>query len=1470
MSRINRIRIVNLNYNHQAFRIDDECFDLATENTLFSLRNGGGKSVFIQMITALFVRKGYRHAGDRKFESYFTTNQPTFIMVEWCLDQGAGYVLTGMMVRKNQEIKDEENSPELEMINFIYEYEGENEYDIKHIPILIQEGNKKSLKGFHVCRQLFESCKQNKQLNFYYYDMYQPARSREYFSKLREYQIYSKEWETIIKKVNLKESGLSELFKDAKDEKGLIETWFLKAVEDKLNQYQNRMKAFEELMTKYVNQYKKNEENFKRQAGILLFRQEMETVLTLEEQLLSHESTMLKYQEELAKLYAILEQLKEETFQFKEEAETQLTELNFQKHQLLYEERSLIIHGLMDQLEELGKEQNRQIQKLEQLKEQEGRIQKQANIYEAARIYQTYVRASEDVQRAESALEVAKKSEQELLPRLQDLGYSLSVVYEEQLERKNREVEKIGWDLKDKEQERSRAQREMQLKQEERQILSQTIGRLEAMLSQFEQEEKRLSTRYLEPFERNLEGFYLNGWLETKVEQVTKELDEAKKQNKNLVEKELELKEQHHQVSRDLEDLKESLGSVKACVQTSQEKVQTLEEELKIRHNMRRPIEWPEDKIFDKDGMIEAFRQKRQVVEDGLRTYEREIDHLRQEKRQLQAGDVEALPEELSQRLKDIGIQPIRGIEWLKRNGNTMEANQALIRKNPFLPYSLILNESQMKQIKELSLEVSTSFPIPLLLRESLELTPGFVHKSGYCQLESFPFYVWFNEELLDEQRLAQLLLLKDRLIEEFMQKCERGRQTLEHYEKQLAVLRYQQLSKESYQEAKRQAKEAAEAQERLHQKIIELQQEKEHLNTTSESLKKNLMNLKDKISKLEIKEKDFGLFLRSYESYLKNHRLYLEAKENQERLVEELETLADLQQDLHQSIDRLKSSEQKLHYDLEKINESFTRFAAYEEGNLIQKDIEDLLSEYDAIEKQMKGAFKQTQEELSRANARFKEAECELDKLTKRYGLLDADYRFVTYDYSLEEENLHELDRLKQQCEEQKQVIHQSDILKGKIETKKEGEYDRLKRELGEVEILDKSQVVVRDFERLLVVNEKQTESVEQRVKDLEKKVKIYEDEKYLLADYRQPLSQPVVIDPSYRLYEKKDWELKRKLLIRDYRTEKESSGRVERQISDEFHRLNRLSLVEDEFFLKILSHFDKYKYNPRVFMEQYAIKNEVLENLMGQLAVNIQMIEQEKETVIQLLLDYVEEVNQQLKLIDRNSSIPIRSKRVKMLEIEIPKWEENESLYRRRMNEFVDSVTEHCLTLMEENTPIEEFIGTQMKTKLLYDKIVGTANIRIRLFKIEEQREYPITWEQVAKNSGGEGFLSAFVILTSLLSFMRKDETDIFSSCEEGKVLLMDNPFAQTNAAHLLKPLIELAKKNNTQLICLSGLGGDSIYSRFENIYSLSLVPSSFKKGCSYMKSQHIKGEIDQHLLIPSRVYIEEGIQDQDELLF
>lgn len=186
-----------------------------------------------------------------------------------------------------------------------------------------------------------------------------------------------------------------------------------------------------------------------------------------------------------------------------------------------------------------------------------------------------------------------------------------------------------------------------------------------------------------------------------------------------------------------------------------------------------------------------------------------------------------------------------------------------------------------------------------------------------------------------------------------------------------------------------------------------------------------------------------------------------------------------------------------------------------------------------------------------------------------------------------------------------------------------------------------------------------------------------------------------------------------------------------------------------------------------------------------------------------------------------------------------------EQESVYQLKLQDFVEELTTRGLYRLSQNENIEEMIGAHVTTRNLFNTVVGIGNVGIKLYKIEAQREYPITWAEVAKNSGGEGFLSAFVVISSLLSYMRRDDTDLFFEREEGKVLVMDNPFAQTNAAHLLKPLMDIAKKNNTQLVCLSGLGGESIYNRFDNIYVLNLVESGLQKDVQYLKGENIKGK-------------------------
>ena len=199
MSKIQAVRLINVNYNNNAIRISDECFHFHGESTLMSLRNGGGKSVLVQMMTAPFVHKRYRDAKDRPFESYFTTGKPTFILVEWALDEGAGYVLTGMMVRKNQD-GENESEEALDMINFISEYREPCEQDIHHLPVVEKGAKEMILKNYTACRQLFDSYKKDRSLKFYYYDMNNAAQSRQYFDKLMEYQIHYKEWESIIKR----------------------------------------------------------------------------------------------------------------------------------------------------------------------------------------------------------------------------------------------------------------------------------------------------------------------------------------------------------------------------------------------------------------------------------------------------------------------------------------------------------------------------------------------------------------------------------------------------------------------------------------------------------------------------------------------------------------------------------------------------------------------------------------------------------------------------------------------------------------------------------------------------------------------------------------------------------------------------------------------------------------------------------------------------------------------------------------------------------------------------------------------------------------------------------------------------------------------------------------------------------------------------------------------------------------------
>ncbi len=425
MSKINTLRIVNLNYNNNSIKISDEAFQFNGESTLMSLRNGGGKTVLVQMMTAPFVHKRYRDTKDRKFESYFTTNRPTFIMVEWVLDGEAGYVLTGMMVRKNQEVSDGEAHDELEMINFVYEYTARCENDIYHIPIINETESGMTLKNWGSCKKVFEKLKREDGMHFNYYDMDMPAQSRMYFEKLKQYQINYKEWETIIKKINLKESGLSELFTDCRDEKGLVEKWFLEAIESKLNKDGNRILEFETIIKKYAKQYRDNQTKIQRMKNLRGFLEEASGIRVYADEYVDYTEKRKNKENDIAWFNVILNELNAEAEERKRLLDEDIRKKQIEISDIKYEEVSYNIHSLEAKKERL-------IHEYEQITLEKGQVAKEKDRLENKRAKLLCARENEEKNAAlaecrkiESRLEASKKSEEQKEPERQELGKTL-------------------------------------------------------------------------------------------------------------------------------------------------------------------------------------------------------------------------------------------------------------------------------------------------------------------------------------------------------------------------------------------------------------------------------------------------------------------------------------------------------------------------------------------------------------------------------------------------------------------------------------------------------------------------------------------------------------------------------------------------------------------------------------------------------------------------------------------------------------------------------------------------------------------------------------------------------------------------------------------------------------------------------------------------------------------------------------
>lgn len=570
--------------------------------------------------------------------------------------------------------------------------------------------------------------------------------------------------------------------------------------------------------------------------------------------------------------------------------------------------------------------------------------------------------------------------------------------------------------------------------------------------------------------------------------------------------------------------------------------------------------------------------------------------------------------------------------------------------------------------------------------------------------------------------------------------------------------------------------------------------------------------------------------------------RLQTEDKRLQEQLAANLTRQKRLQTD-HDELQDVRGFRQEQLREQQKESE---QYASFEPRSLLEKDLEDMESEFQALSRHISMERQQLEKNIARERQSFNRIDEDLLAFSKANGLISSDYETICYD-SYRLDGLKEAQiQLALAIEHLREQQHQCEINMTKIETRLSYELRQLHEQLDVLEPRARELVTVADFDALLTTKQHQQHTTTKTLQSVQNRQGLYQENLSALAEFAHlPLGETLAARQDLTLLNREQLDCHRGQLVRDYRAVL-TQGRDEREnLSRLTEKVMRRECYQEDFFHKPLLTLADLTAKPQDYLTQLAITCASYEQLLQKLAVDIQLIEKEKEKVLDLFLRYLSEVHQQLGLIDKNSTIRVKERSLKMLRLELPDWAENEAVYTAKLKNYLENITEQCLILLADNQNVEDLLSRQIALRQLYDAIVGIGNIEIKLYKIEAQREYPIRWADVARNSGGEGFLSAFVILSSLLSFLRRKESDLFGEREESKVLVMDNPFAQTNAAHLLIPMMDMAKKTHTQLICLSGIGGDAIYGRFDNIYVLTPVQSGLQRELSYLRGEHVKGE-------------------------
>lgn len=1423
MPQISKIRIVNFKYNDGNRFVPDELYDLASPdlgealNTLFNLNNGGGKTVLVQLMMQPVHPKAM--AGGRRIEDYFShTGDHSYILLEWNLDGSKEKLLTGISIAASSSASTEEDKRgnSVKYYTFTTHYDTYSAYSISNLELSSNENGNYVPAQFDYVRERAKSSRGV----LTYYSSDDAVKWAEF---LAEYGIFRTEWESVIEVLNKDEGGLNQYFDEAKTSDKLIAKFFIPAIEQKLMSVAPKGTdcSLETMLINYakkitdkesvIMQMKVNKELLEALEGV---SEVSDRLYNANESFVASVSQTRGFAAALGKRISAVDSELNRINQEIEEQKALASHIEYEKKSKEYYAARKKHDCAKVDMEEAFVLLKKSKTALEEKKHEE-------DVLQCAKLYRQIQETDSKITGYKRLIE-DRENHSEDAERIASLKYSVLVKAREAENEQERRRSELEESINQETATVTRCQEAKNLAEAAYDDASKRYTDAEAALNAIKgNTDKRINSLQIDAI-RRLTGFYA----EEEIEAAKALREESRKENEIILagidRRAMEIKRRENQIPGEIADLTINVNNVSRSLEDAESE---LGEYDSIFEQIVRICEkYSHESTAAFTGVLrDEIRRDIDTTEADIATKKRKLDSLKEKRKAAESGYLHILPEIMNY-VNSTGLNPTTGEEYIcgQIEAGTVSVDRAeeILGTYPEMAYALLFNnEKDIKRILSAGNIEWLPAVVPLFTMSQIDhIFDGAKESNAFLTAYDKSFFAdregYFDrlsEEISNlEDRLAQLL--------NHLQEGKENRNVADRFTyaedwrnaKEIQIANHKNLIREL--ETKK--KELESEREKLQEEGTKLTEQQKECTCLIQKIDKwldSFCELREMISEEQEKykaeqdlymaksaaEADYKAACDAVEKHVKEMASLQERMDSIEALIRDINSILE-------NVDNAKSSE------------------------VLEGDYSTLFAQYKALLSNMDeslAGLRNTLESEQNSKQRYEEE-------LAGYSCEESEYTNPTL-------SVETLSKVRQERE----IYEKTRDSRQDEYTDKKGDYTAAEQEVKH------AQEALAEHEGIPLPQEEIGEAFKERLLKAREEIsglndhsnKLEDEKRYLFRindqvnNVLEEFTEGIVAE-GVVLGEKPDeqWKAIRLRLNSSKAEYLKKKDELHRKIQDTVTNYKDIALAEIVGKLTAIGGLidDVEIKGDRLFTISESISAMIgsIRKINSKIETDLKEITNDFNDLVEQCFLQGKRVYEDLRMIASSSKAHIYDGKpqIPMLKMDLPDEKElseeaSRVSIRNEIEKGAKEIKEMLVNNLEEKQ-IQKRAKSIVGSEKLLHKYIIRETVPVKVYKIDQNVAHSSykRWEDtLTQNSGAEKFVVFFSVVLTLMNYTRS--TSGIVSKDAKSVLILDNPFGKITSAHLLKPMFDIAKHFNVQLICLSDINKSDVTSCFECVIKL-----------------------------------------------